>query len=758
MEVLDKLHVSSIHMPLAQTAARSVMALIGVCACLAQCCPAQDAPSSKDLAQVVLQLPARHRMQFAGFYMAKELGYYREAGLEVEIRERNAEASTVDLVVMGQVEFGLSIIVNEICLHGMPLMALSTVSQYSPFVMVITGASGIHGLEDLRGRTIRSPNAALQFEMQAMLDAVGIAPDDIKLAPLPRGVDDLAGDPRGEAIFCHRDGLPVELELRKIPFTVFQPRDFGVDCYGEILFTSSAFAQRKPALVGAFREASQKGWAYAVNHMDEAVALVQAAYAPGTDRERLEREAQIVRELVMHDVTPIGFIHPQRWNACMEAIARLRHLPFNEQRSSGTLFDTAMAARSQRWTRIMRVALAGTLLAVLLLGGVALALARMVRHRTAELAYANREMRRENEVLKRTESQLRDSESIFRAVAEGAFDGCAILDTAGRFCYASSRFSLMSEYPEAELVGHHFCEMALPEDRERLLRFFERRKAGEPVKSEYETRFLRRDGKRVVPVILAVRKVMWGGQERFAVVIRDISERKRLEEEMLRIGEWEQIRIGQDLHDTIGQQLAGMAYLIGVLARNLDREKSAHAGEAQELATAADTAHQQLREVVQSLLPMMESEDLEAGLKRLCDFTSLRQGIACQLKVTAVPPNADIGVVASNHLLCIAREAIVNAVRHGNARNIDVALKRNADSGLLEIADDGSGFDVERTRKQGSGLRIMRYRADVIGGRLSIRRREGGGMSVTCEYSLSADGAAGKTLPSDGGLDARGRM
>lgn len=380
---------------------------------------------------------------------------------------------------------------------------------------------------------------------------------------------------------------------------------------------------------------------------------------------------------------------------------------------------------------------------------------RVVRRRTAELASANREIRSENEALKRTEAQLRDGEAIFRSVADGALDGIAIVDSDGRFRYASPRFAAWSGYTVEELVGLHFVQLAFPEDRGRLLRTFERRKAGERVKAEYESRMMRRDGK-PVPIMLAVRKVEWQGQARYAVVYHDISERKRLETELLRIGEWEQIRIGQDLHDTIGQQLAGMAYLIALLARKLDREKSAHTGEALELATAADTAHQQLREVVQSLLPMPEGEELEEGLKRLCDFTSRRQGVACRLGVAESPVGRTIDLVTANHLLCIAREAIANAVRHGNARNIEVALKRNADHGLLEIADDGCGFDVEGARSRGSGLRIMRYRADVIGGRLSIRRREGGGMTVTCVFGLLANGETGDALPPVPGQGARG--
>ena len=863
------------------------------------------APTS-GLRRVLLQLPRRHQMQFAGFYMAKELGFYREAGLDVEIRERVQDTSPVDQVIMGQAEFGVSSLAMESCLHGMPLVALATLSQHSPFILLVPEHAGIRGVDDLVGRTILTPNAALMFELEAMLAAGGITPGEVALASLSPAVDLTSN----QAFFCHRCGLPDELEQRGIPFKVFHPRDYGVDIFGELLFTSRNLAQREPGVARAIREASRRGWIYAIHHMDEAVARVQAGYATGADRERLAREARIVRDLVMDDTVSIGFIDPHRWHDGLKALAQRRNQSLDEQRAHDTLFDTFLVARATRGRRILKAALCGTLLTTLLLGGVALVLVRIVRHRTAEITRANLDLRRENEAVKRAETMLkvqhdlalalldvqsesacleqvvaaclrfprvdgcgvlrsvpggrllrmqactgmgpeaaaspvelaldspcgaglvrgepcrleagaiaevfpvwqrdgwksialhpvrtdheliavlclgsrgdgaddwadlsgpmavllgntlqrigceqavRESESLLRSASEGSIDGIALLTPDGRYLHVNTRFAAMSGYPVAAMIGRHFSEFVPPEGREDLMRRFARRVRGEQVESEYETLMLRKDGSSL-PIRIIVRKILWGGKLLFAVVYRDLSEAKRLERELLHTGEWERIRIGRDLHDTIGQQLAGMAYLIEVLARNLGREKSAFAGEALELATAAGTAHQQLREVVQSLLPLPKGEGLEAGLKRLCDFFSLRQGVACRLSVAEPPLGREIGDVAANHLLCIAREAIANAVRHGNARTIEVSLRRQNDQALITIADDGCGFEVNTARAQGSGLRIMRYRADVLGGSLNIRRREGGGMSVTCAFSLSAGNGPGDRLSAAFGREAR---
>jgi PAS domain S-box-containing protein len=352
-----------------------------------------------------------------------------------------------------------------------------------------------------------------------------------------------------------------------------------------------------------------------------------------------------------------------------------------------------------------------------------------------------------------SEQAVRESESLLRSAAEGAIDGIALMAQDGRYLLVNARFAAMYGCPVAAMVGRHFSEFVPPEERDDKLRRFARRVQGDHKEIEYESRLQRKDGT-FLPIRLTVSNVAWRGQRVFAIVLRDLSESKRLEQELLHIGEWERIRIGQDLHDTIGQQLAGMAYLIEVLARNLGREPSAHAREAKEIAQVAGTAHAQLRDVVQSLLPLPEYETLDAGLERICVLTRQRQGVACRLSVSGSGARK-FNATAANHLLYIAREAIANAVRHGNARHIEVALRQDGEHGLLSIEDDGTGFDPGTERATGAGLRIMGYRADMLGGRLAVRRRVSGGTAVVCTFDPAViSGIAESPPPQFAGMKA----
>lgn len=106
-------------------------------------------------------------------------------------------------------------------------------------------------------------------------------------------------------------------------------------------------------------------------------------------------------------------------------------------------------------------------------------------------------------------------------------------------------------------------------------------------------------------------------------------------------------------------------------------------------------------------------------------------------------------------LLYIAREAIANAVRHGNARHIEVALRQDGEHGLLSIEDDGTGFDPGTERATGAGLRIMGYRADMLGGRLAVRRRVSGGTAVVCTFDPAViSGIAESPPPQFAGMKA----
>ncbi len=214
----------------------------------------------------------------------------------------------------------------------------------------------------------------------------------------------------------------------------------------------------------------------------------------------------------------------------------------------------------------------------------------------------------------------------------------------------------------------------------------------------------------------------------------DITDRKRLEQEVLQISEVEQRRIGQDLHDGICQHLAGIEMKSQVLEQNLAKNKAA-AAQAGQIAGHVREVIAQTRSLARGLSPfILESEGLVSALTELAANTEKMFLIKCHFKNTAQTFPEEVKV--TTHLYRIAQEAVTNAVKHGQAKNIEISLAEQADKLTLTIRDDGRGFAAQPKSDQGMGLRIMRYRAGMIGANVLFQAAPGRGVTIVCFLPL----------------------
>lgn len=224
--------------------------------------------------------------------------------------------------------------------------------------------------------------------------------------------------------------------------------------------------------------------------------------------------------------------------------------------------------------------------------------------------------------------------------------------------------------------------------------------------------------------------------------VRDITSRTLLESELLSLAETERQRIGQDLHDDLCQQLVAVEFMTGALAKRLegrvpDLVQDAH-GISDHLRAAVDRA----REISQGLAPSVpkQPDGLMTVLRDLAEHTERVFGRRCRFDCPKPVLVADRA--ATLHLFRIAQEAVANAVRHGQARNIVIKLVVNSPHLVLAVSDDGNGEKPEPGKRRGMGLRVMQYRAGAIGGTLAIQRDPGLGTSVVCTVKLGT-GAGG---------------
>lgn len=224
-------------------------------------------------------------------------------------------------------------------------------------------------------------------------------------------------------------------------------------------------------------------------------------------------------------------------------------------------------------------------------------------------------------------------------------------------------------------------------------------------------------------------------KEANALLSDAMHERMRLESEILEISEREKQRVGQDLHDSLGQKLTGAVFLSRALATHLRQGDTEAENQAARINEILKESVAQVRRMARGLSPVDLGDDGLAGaLQRLADETSSVYAITCLLHHGEEMPTPTSHT--AHHLYAIALEAVNNAVRHGQAKEIVIEWANENGRGRLSVEDDGRGFDPGSTQRGGMGLRIMKYRATMIGGTFDLQRRPSGGMHVTCYYPL----------------------
>ena len=214
----------------------------------------------------------------------------------------------------------------------------------------------------------------------------------------------------------------------------------------------------------------------------------------------------------------------------------------------------------------------------------------------------------------------------------------------------------------------------------------------------------------------------------------DVTERRELEREILQVSDEEQRRIGRDLHDVLGQNLAGIAFLSKVRAQRLAAAGSPEADQAAEISALVSQTVAQTRAISRGLSPVdLSEEGLRNALRELAAGVEKVFGISCVFECTL--PTLVFDRAAGTHLYRITQEAVSNATKHAQPRHVWITLADGEHGPVLSVRDDGVGLPDDASARGGMGLRIMQYRADIIGASLEMRRVPEGGTEVVCVVS-----------------------
>jgi len=346
--------------------------------------------------RIVLQLKWVNQFQFAGYYAAVEKGFYKAAGLDVELRPNGYNGSfvsPVDAVLKGDAQYGISnsgLVLDY--LNGKPVVVLAATLQHSAVSWIVLEKSGIRSIHDMAKKRLMTAFPLTEsLELLEPFRAEGIPPSKLQLVPTGFDLQPLI-DGEIDAYDGYVTNEPFLLEEKGIPYRLIDPRTYGIDFYGDVLFTSQSELNAHPERVAAFRKASMDGWRYAMKHPEEIIELIMQKYAPQKTREHLRFEAKAMWNLMQPDIIEIGHMNPGRWLRISEVMTEHQRL-VDAQMLNRFIYNQDDYQPSL--SRYIRIAVISSIMA-LLLAGIAIWIYR-----------TNRRLQREVEARQQAEQQLR---------------------------------------------------------------------------------------------------------------------------------------------------------------------------------------------------------------------------------------------------------------------------------------------------------------------------------------------------------------
>jgi ABC-type nitrate/sulfonate/bicarbonate transport system substrate-binding protein/signal transduction histidine kinase len=265
----------------------------------------------KSLEKTTLQLSWFNQFQFAGYYIAKEKGFYADMGLNVEIRNYDFGVNVTKDVSVGKVDFGIAreTLIQEKINTFHNLIALYPLFQISPLILIAKKDSNINTLKDFSNKRIMlSENDSSQASLKAMLTSNNINNESMEILKHSHNLEDLINN-KTDIMSAYISKFPFNLEQKNIPFNIFAPKDYGFDLYSDFLFTSAELIKKNPEKVIAFKKASLKGWEYAYSHIEEATELILKKYnTQNLTKEELIYEANELKKLSYYKNNTLGNI------------------------------------------------------------------------------------------------------------------------------------------------------------------------------------------------------------------------------------------------------------------------------------------------------------------------------------------------------------------------------------------------------------------------------------------------------------------
>ncbi|MBZ9686367.1 ABC transporter substrate-binding protein [Clostridium estertheticum] len=444
--------------------------------------------------KVVLQLRWNHQYQFAGYYVAKWMGFYDAEGLDVEIKSaftsNNSILVATKEVLEGRADFGIGsddVLMEEN--KGANLCIVASLFQRSAVEYYMKSDTPYRGIVDLTKLNIaRRKNDLLDIELQAMLENEGIKSDNTEMLPYSTefSAADLATG-KYDVIPGYLGTITYLAQQSKLSLRIIKPIDYGIDFYGDSLFTKRDLALTNPDLVEKFKKASIKGWEYALEHPVETAKRISTEFKiEGQSVKELEAynlfQEKKVAELTLYPVVEIGNINPNRWMKMQETLLKLGIVNGTPDFNSFIFnYDKIINDRNKRLEMIFIVLMIGSFCIFLI-------------YFIVRLTTNNVILKKENNERKKAEEKIIRSTQRYETMFSSALLGITITTIKGIILQANKRWLDMTGYNEEDVIGRSIFELIIPED-DNVLKLKDRFLKEEIESYEIEQQYIRKDGR-----------------------------------------------------------------------------------------------------------------------------------------------------------------------------------------------------------------------------------------------------------------------
>jgi len=663
------------------------------------------------LERVTLQLKWTHAFQFAGYYAAKEKGFYNEAGLDVVIEQAFPETDVVQQVIAGEAQYGVGssgLLLDRY--EGKPVVVLAVIFQHTPY-RIFTSYK-IRNISELKGKRIMMENHAQELIAFLQREVGGL--EGLKMLPHTFNEKALVYG-EADAVSGYITSEPYHYSEERFPYKSFNPRTAGIDFYGDNLFTSERELRDNPGRVKAFREATLKGWRYASEHQDEMIEIIYRRYSQKHSYDYLRFEAGRTVPLLESGLVETGYINPERWEH-IAGVYRSLGLISDDFKIDSFIYNP----RKQDLIRHYRVH--GIIILILLIIACIAFYIYRVNRRLAGIISENEKI---------TEALI-ISEEQHRQLADHASDVIWTMSDNGRFTYVSPSVERVTGYTPEEIMKRPMHEALAPGSASIALDLYaeslERaRRKEHNVEARVDIEVLCKDGSTAWTEVIAV--IMFNESGEFIGILgiaRDISEKRVAEEKVKNLLKEKEFLL-KEVHHRIKNNMNTIRALLYLHADSLTDTISVEA----------------LRDAERRIESMMVLYD---KLYRSENFREMSGREYLTILIDAIIgnfPNSGRIIVVKNieefmieadvlfHLGILINEILTNSMKHAFKEDehgrINVSLKAMGEHAELMIGDNGAGMPEEVTLEnpEGFGMQLISILTRQIGGTIKIDKGEG---------------------------------